>query len=68
MNIREFAKMLLKLPDQEAIVQVVDGDEYINFSDDPYYYHVQYFNYKEMTGTEATPSRYQPNYLKLGYL
>ena len=47
MNVREFAEMLLKLPDQEAIVQVVINDEYIDYSDDPDEFHVEYFKYQD---------------------
>ena len=67
MNVREFAEMLLKLPDQEAIVQVVDGDEYVDFSEDKEECHLEYFPYSLNTGRTATPDRYGTRRLQIGY-
>ena len=68
MNVREFAEMLLKLPDQEAIVQVVDGDAYSDFSVDISACHMEYFKYRLHPGTIATSSWYTTCYLQLGYI
>ena len=70
MNVREFAEMLLKLTDQEAIVQVVDveQDAFVDFSADIADCHMEYFSYEKSTGMAATSSWYQKNYLQLGYL
>ena len=66
MNVREFAEMLLKLPDQEAIVRVSDAGEFVDFSGDVSDGHIEYFSYQKFTGVAATSSWYMRNCLNIG--
>ena len=64
MNVREFAEMLLKLPDQEAIVQVVEvmngaNIGFENFTTNPDDQFIEYVEADEDAG--------KVSYLQLGY-